>query len=95
MSDANTVVPTTTIATNLGNASAVNQNVSSGLTSANNSDADVVEGSGAGSSEQEMMFASNTNMMFSLSRRCRDRILIPCDFEEFITVRHVSSFYTR
>nr|XP_012228682.1 PREDICTED: uncharacterized protein LOC105675831 [Linepithema humile] len=73
-------------ATNIGNASAVSPSVSSGLTSANNSDADAVEGSGAGSPEgQEMIFTSNTNVVSSLGRRCRDRILIPCDFEEFIT----------
>lgn len=76
-----------TVAPSIGNTSAVNPNAPSALTSANNSDADVIEGSGAGSPEQEMIFTSNTNMLSSLGRRCRDRILIPCDFEEFITVR--------
>jgi len=89
VSNTSSAVVSTTIATNVGNASAVNPNAPSGLTSVNNSDADVVEGSGAGSPEQEMIFTSNTNAATSssLGRRCRDRILIPCDFEEFITVR--------
>ncbi|XP_011697268.1 PREDICTED: uncharacterized protein LOC105455559 [Wasmannia auropunctata] len=69
------------IAANGGNASAVNLNVAS----ANASGTDVLEGSGAGSPEQEMVFASNTNSVPFLGRLCRDRILIPCDFEEFIT----------
>ncbi|XP_011168664.2 uncharacterized protein LOC105202017 [Solenopsis invicta] len=71
-------------AANSGNASAVNLNVAA----ANSSFADVVEGSGAGSPEQEMVLeqeTSSTNSMPFLSRLCRDRILIPCDFEEFIT----------
>lgn len=75
-------------AANSGNASAVNLNVAA----ANSSFADVVEGSGAGSPEQEMVLeqeTSSTNSMPFLSRLCRDRILIPCDFEEFITVRRV------
>ncbi|XP_077267261.1 uncharacterized protein LOC143900138 [Temnothorax americanus] len=71
------------IATNSGNASADNLNVAP----ANSSDtsSDVLEGSGAGSPEQEMVFTSNANSMPFIGRRCRDRILIPCDFEEFIT----------
>ncbi|XP_072751590.1 uncharacterized protein [Anoplolepis gracilipes] len=55
---------------------------------ANNSNlADVVEGSGAGSPEQqEMVLTTGTNSASSpFGGRCRDRILIPCDFEEFIT----------
>ncbi|XP_032676172.1 uncharacterized protein LOC116846462 isoform X1 [Odontomachus brunneus] len=78
----------TAIANTSGDASAatpVNPNVASG--SANNSDVDVVvaaEGSGAGSPEQEIVFLSGTSPP-PFSRRCRDRILIPCDFEEFIT----------
>lgn len=75
------------IATNSGNASAVNLNVAT----ANSSD--VVEGSGAGSPEQEMIFTTSTNSMPFLGRRCRDRILIPCDFEEFITVRRLINFF--
>ncbi|KYN01604.1 hypothetical protein ALC62_07576 [Cyphomyrmex costatus] len=70
------------IAANSGNASAAaNLNVAS----VNGSGMDIVEGSGAGLSEQEMTFISNTNSVPSFGRRCRDRILIPCDFEEFIT----------
>ncbi|EFN87535.1 uncharacterized protein LOC105192705 [Harpegnathos saltator] len=79
-----------------GNASvaAVDPNVASGpTTSANNPDADVAvaEGSGAGSPEQQQtMFLSGASPPSSSSssyggRRCQDRILIPCDFEEFIT----------
>lgn len=79
----NTTNNTVAMIANSGNASAVNLNV------ANSSDTDVVEGSGAGSPEQEMTFTSSTNLMPFLGRRCRDRILIPCDFEEFITVRRV------
>ncbi|GAB1865333.1 CUB domain-containing protein [Camponotus japonicus] len=54
---------------------------------ANNSNADVVEGSGAGSPEQqEMVLTTGTNSAApAIGTRCRDRILIPCDFEEFIT----------
>ncbi|XP_070150786.1 uncharacterized protein [Polyergus mexicanus] len=54
---------------------------------ANNSIEDVVEGSGAGSSEQQetMVLSTGTNPTSPIERRCRDRILIPCDFEEFIT----------
>ncbi|XP_011868898.1 PREDICTED: uncharacterized protein LOC105562562 [Vollenhovia emeryi] len=75
------VVPAA-IATNGGNASAVDLNVAP----ANGLDADVVEGSGAGSPDQEMAFTPSTNSVQPfLGRRCRDRILIPCDFEEFIT----------
>lgn len=74
------------IAANSGNAStAVNPNV----TSVNGSGMDIVEGSGAGLSEQEMAFISNMNSVPFFGRRCRDRILIPCDFEEFITVRYI------
>lgn len=73
------------IATNGGNASAVNLNVAP----ANSSGTDVVEGSGAGSPEQEMVFTSSVNSVPLVGRRCRDRLLIPCDFEEFITVRHI------
>lgn len=73
------------IAANNGNASAVNLNV----TPANGFGTDVIEGSGAGSPEQEMDFISSTNSIPFPGRRCRDRILIPCDFEEFITVRRV------
>lgn len=69
------------IATN--NASAINLNV------ANSSGTDVIEGSGAGLPEQEMVFISSTNSVPFLGRLCRNRILIPCDFEEFITVRSV------
>lgn len=85
MSNATNNTAPAMIATNSGNASDVNLNVAS----ANSSGTDVVEGSGAGSPEQEMVFPSNTNSMPFLGRRCRDRILIPCDFEEFITVRCV------
>lgn len=75
-------------ATNAGNSSAVNLNDAAGST--NNSTADLVEGSGAGLPEQEMIFtSSNTNSALLFGRRCRDRILIPCDFEEFITVSHI------
>jgi len=74
------------IVANSGNAStAVNPNV----TSVNGSGMDIVEGSGAGLSEQEMAFISNINSVPFFGRRCRDRILIPCDFEEFITVRYI------
>ncbi|KAL6429581.1 hypothetical protein ACFW04_007492 [Cataglyphis niger] len=53
---------------------------------ANNSVADVVEGSGAGSPEQqEMVLTTGTNLASPIGRWCKDRILIPCDFEEFIT----------
>ncbi|EZA53674.1 hypothetical protein DMN91_007914 [Ooceraea biroi] len=84
-------VTSTTASTNVGNASAVSLTGTSG--SANNSDtsSDVLEGSGAGMPdagspiEQEMVFAPSTRSTFLLERRCRDRILIPCDFEEFIT----------
>jgi len=74
----------TTNAGNVANASAVSSNAGS----ANSSD-DIIEGSGAGSSlpEQEMIFTSGTSSTLFLGRQCRDRILIPCDFEEFITVR--------
>ncbi|CAL1674650.1 unnamed protein product [Lasius platythorax] len=54
----------------------------------NSSNADVVEGSGAGSEpeQQEMVLTTGTSSPASpMERRCRDRILIPCDFEEFIT----------
>ncbi|KAL6264749.1 hypothetical protein P5V15_004847 [Pogonomyrmex californicus] len=78
----NNAVPTT-VAPNTGNVSAVSENAASG----NSSGTDVIEGSGAGSPEQEMVFVSSMNLVTSihLERRCRDRILIPCDFEEFIT----------
>lgn len=61
---------------------------------ANNSNADVVEGSGAGSPEQqEMVLTTGTNSAApAIGTRCRDRILIPCDFEEFITVRRAFKF---
>lgn len=81
----NDVISTTTATTNGGNAVNLNASIAA---SANNSDAsDVVEGSGAGSPpvEQEMIFTSSTSSMSPFGRRCRDRILIPCDFEEFIT----------
>ncbi|KAH0947526.1 hypothetical protein HN011_005771 [Eciton burchellii] len=77
-------------ATNAGNVAGNASAVSSNAGSANSSDdvVDTVEGSGAGSSlpEQEMIFASGaTSSTLFLGRQCRDRILIPCDFEEFIT----------
>lgn len=80
----NNMVPAT-IATNGGNASAINPNV----VPTNSSATDVIEGSGAGLPEQEMVFTSSTNSMPFLGKLCRDRVLIPCDFEEFITVRSV------
>lgn len=91
----NDVISTTTATTNGGNAVNLNASIAA---SANNSDAsDVVEGSGAGSPpvEQEMIFTSSTSSMSPFGRRCRDRILIPCDFEEFITVHRVIIFFTR
>ncbi|XP_036138474.1 uncharacterized protein LOC105840879 [Monomorium pharaonis] len=78
----NSTVPAATTAANGGNASAVNLNVAPANSS---QQTDIVEGSGAGSPEQEMVFSTRTNSMLFLGRRCRDRILIPCDFEEFIT----------
>lgn len=80
----NNMVPAM-IATNSGNASAINLNA----VPTNSSATDVIEGSGAGLPEQEMVFTSSTNLVPFLGRLCRDRVLIPCDFEEFITVRSV------
>ncbi|XP_043495310.1 uncharacterized protein LOC122519716 [Polistes fuscatus] len=40
----------------------------------------LTEGSGSGPDEEETVTASTV-----LTRRCRDKVLIPCDFEEFIT----------
>ncbi|KAL0126938.1 hypothetical protein PUN28_005342 [Cardiocondyla obscurior] len=77
----NSTAPVMT-ATSTGNATGVNLNA---VTPANESNADVIEGSGAGAPEQEMVFTSSINSLPFLGRRCRDRILIPCDFEEFIT----------
>jgi len=87
-------------ATNTGNVAGNASAVSSNAGSANSSDdvVDTVEGSGAGSSlpEQEMIFASGaTSSTLFLGRQCRDRILIPCDFEEFITVRDAADSFGR
>ncbi|XP_020297217.1 uncharacterized protein LOC109861813 [Pseudomyrmex gracilis] len=76
--------PSTNATTNAGNVSAVNMTASGAAQ--NSSDVDVVEGSGAGSPEQEIISAYDaTNPALPFQRQCRDRILIPCDFEEFIT----------
>ncbi|XP_014468609.1 PREDICTED: uncharacterized protein LOC106741304 [Dinoponera quadriceps] len=72
-----------------GNASAtpVSPSIAPEAGFANNSDADVAEGSGAGSPETETTALSGASSPAppSVGGRCRDRILIPCDFEEFIT----------
>lgn len=81
---------TTNVASGNGNVSSTSTAVNLNSV-ANSSNLDVVEGSGAGSPEQQEMILT-TGALSSPStasfngRRCRDRILIPCDFEEFITV---------
>ncbi|KAG7188960.1 hypothetical protein KM043_008558 [Ampulex compressa] len=44
-----------------------------------------VEGSGTGAMDQDTPLTTLPSTNFSFQRRCRDRVLIPCDFEEFIT----------
>ncbi|XP_076634940.1 uncharacterized protein LOC143348529 [Colletes latitarsis] len=70
------------------------QNMTNDGNSANNTDVDI-EGSGTSPMEQEMATSINasspmeqdvaTNAQSNGQERCRDRVLIPCDFEEFIT----------
>lgn len=55
------------------------QNVTDSM---NSTDVDV-EGSGANPTEQD---GGLTGAAYFGQERCRDRVLIPCDFEEFITV---------
>ncbi|XP_076241059.1 uncharacterized protein LOC143183427 [Calliopsis andreniformis] len=61
-----------------GNSTA--QNMANSPGSANNTEMDI-EGSGANPIDQDGL----SNVVASDQERCRDRVLIPCDFEEFIT----------
>ncbi|KAI4480174.1 hypothetical protein M0804_010535 [Polistes exclamans] len=57
----------------------VSDNVNGNSTGTEQTDL-LTEGSGSGPDEEETVTASTI-----LTRRCRDKVLIPCDFEEFIT----------
>ncbi|XP_029162818.1 uncharacterized protein LOC114934308 [Nylanderia fulva] len=78
---------TTSVASASGNVSAASPAINLN-NAANSSNVDVVEGSGAGLPEQQEMILPTGALPSPVSFneiRCRDRILIPCDFEEFIT----------
>ncbi|XP_014610135.1 PREDICTED: uncharacterized protein LOC106790016 [Polistes canadensis] len=57
----------------------VSDNVNGNSTGTEQTDL-LTEGSGSGPDEEETVTALTV-----LTRRCRDKVLIPCDFEEFIT----------
>lgn len=92
-SAANNSIPTTVI-TNTGNASGnvVPNTVSGSISANNNSNTDVIEGSGTGAAEPEMIITPSSSEIPVYLQQCRDRIIIPCDFEEFITVCYIQFF---
>ncbi|XP_076679299.1 uncharacterized protein LOC143374762 [Andrena cerasifolii] len=77
----NTNGNTSSIAANSNENSNRNFTAQNATDSMNNTDVDV-EGSGTNPTEQD---GGLTSAAYFGQERCRDRVLIPCDFEEFIT----------
>ncbi|XP_015191388.1 PREDICTED: uncharacterized protein LOC107074451 [Polistes dominula] len=78
VSSTDVIVPQTN-STNNNFINSSNNNVNGNSTDTEQTDL-LTEGSGSGPEEEETVTTSTV-----LTRRCRDKVLIPCDFEEFIT----------
>lgn len=73
---------------NAQNANLAAQSVTNSAASVNNTEVNI-EGSGTNPTDQDGI----SNVMDLGQERCRDRVLIPCDFEEFITVLFLIYFW--